>query len=216
MAVTVSVAGDAAGGGTSVFRGGSSFPSVARRASAGPQRKEIAESVSERILCRFPNGPVGPASGPERSVARLLSTGMSFHGLLDRDLYRNLDLHLVRVVRRSRDLRRSRLAGLPGVIGISRSGFPVRKLVRRGGGTSDRIGIGCSACDCAYRMYEFRMRAFDTSKICHLSVQYASSANTRRSAPPYFPGGMAGARDDFSSVSSSRRFADGYCTKHFG
>ena len=85
----------------------------------------------------------------------------------------------------------------------------MRKLVRRGEGTSDRIGIGCSACDCAYRMYEFRMRAFDTSKICHLSVQYASSASTGRSAPPYFPGGMAGTRDDFSSVSSSRRFAGG-------
>lgn len=50
--------------------------------------------------------------------------------------------------------------------------------------------------------HEFRIRTFDTSEICRLSARYASGANTGHFAP-------AGTRDDFSSVSSSRRFADG-------
>lgn len=82
------------------------------------------------------------------------------------------------------------------------SGFPVRKLIYRREETSGRIGIGCSACVARTGTHEFRIRTFDTSEICRLSARYASGANTGHFAP-------AGTRDDFSSVSSSRRFADG-------
>ena len=82
------------------------------------------------------------------------------------------------------------------------SGFPVRKLIYRREETSGRIGIGCSACVARTGTHEFRIRTFDTSEICRLSARYASGANTGHFAP-------AGTRDDFSSVSSFRRFADG-------
>ena len=83
---------------------------------------------------------------------------MSFHGLLDRDLYRNLDLHLVRVVRRSRDLRRSRLAGLPGVCRFGRRNrFAFAGTARRIDGRSsgclrDRIGCGAFGLGTGFRL----------------------------------------------------------------
>lgn len=171
------VAGDAAGDGTSVFRGGSSFPSVARRASAGPQRKEIAESVSERILCRFPNGP-GRTWHPVRmrSVARLVSNEMDFHGLLSRNLYRNLDLHLVRVVRRSRDLRRSRLAGLPeSAVSVGETGSPSpERLVESTAGAA----AACATESAAARSASARAFASASAACCSACLAFSFSCSS--------------------------------------